>query len=88
MRSKNKGDWRILLCNINMMPAHYNNAKLDIYRHLATNEFDINLLNEVNKDQRRTKHEDRTSNIFNKWWDKTVCKDEFLIDEHTDMNTE
>ena len=88
MRNKNKGDWRILLCNINTMPAHYNNAKLDIYRRLATNEVDINLLNEVNKDQRRTKHEDRTSNMVKKWWDKTLCKDEFLLDEHMDMDTE
>ena len=88
MRNKNKGDWRILLCNINTMPAHYNNAKLDIYRRLATNEVDINLLNEVNKDQRRTKHEDRTSNMVKTWWDKTMCKDEFLIDEHMDMDTE
>ena len=87
MRHKKKDDWRVLLCNINTMPAQYNNSKLDMYKRLATNEVDINLLNEINKDQRRISNEERTSNLVQNWWDTTMCRDEFLIDKQDDTDT-
>lgn len=64
MKSKRPQDIRVLSCNINTMPHHNNNYKKDIYRRIATNEVDINLLNEVNKDQRALNQQDRTGEIW------------------------
>ena len=75
MKLKGSQDIRVLLCNIN-----FYNVKTDIYRCIAMNEVDINLLNEVNKDQRALEQKDRTGEIVKNWWNRMVCTDEYLID--------
>ena len=68
MKHKSTHDTRILLCNINTMPHNNNNVKKDIYRDIATNNVDINLLNdEINKDQRALDQQDRTGEIVKNW---------------------
>ena len=58
-----------------------------MYKRLATNDVDVNLLNEINKDQRRIGNDERTSNLVKHWWDTTMCRDEFLMDENDDTDT-
>ena len=81
MKNKSPHDTHILLCNINTMPHNNNNVKKDICRDIATNDFDIKLLNEINKDQRALNQQDRTGEIVKNWWQRTICRDEYLIDD-------
>lgn len=78
-------DWKILIGNINTFPNEYqsfNRVKLDKFRKLATTEqADIILLNEHNKNIYNLREQEKPTVIMSNWWEHGIIRTSSLTNK-------
>ena len=58
---------RMIMGNINTTPSENNRYKLDLWKDIVSNNCDINIIIETNKDMRKVKDCDKTYNLVKGW---------------------
>ena len=77
MKHKQSKDMRIIMGNINTLPCENNRHKLDLWKDIVSNNCDINIVVETNKDMRKVYENDKTFSLIKGWWKKKImCRDE------------
>jgi len=70
MENKQADNWRIIIGNIGTLPNEapgYGKIKIDQWKQLATNNCDINILSELNKDMMMLKDDERLEGLTKGW---------------------
>ena len=77
MGDKHSDSWRIMVGNLGTLPNErtgHGKIKIDKWKNLVTQNIDLNIISELNKDMGMLPQEDRIESIAKGWWDGLMCR--------------